>query len=298
MKTTDIIRLISLAAIWGASFLFMRMVVPVMGAIPTAFFRVLFGTAGLALILLIMRVRWDFKKKLGAAMALGVINSGIPFVMFSLAAKVLPAGYSAILNATTPLMGVVIGALFFSERPNGFKIMGVFIGIAGVAVLTSTGPVQFNTQLLIAAAECLFATTCYGLASFLTKKWISAKGGLDSKLVAFGSQLGALTLILPVFAYSSTTQAPASWGNSTVWLTLAALGLVCTALAYILYFRLIADIGPVKSLTVTFLIPLFGVLWGAVFLNERITAAHVAGGALIGLAVWLVLRPERAKLAG
>ena len=295
MKTTDIIRLISLAAIWGASFLFMRMIVPVLGAIPTAFFRVMFGTAGLALILFIMRVRWDFKNKLVAAMALGVINSGIPFVMFSLAAKVLPAGYSAILNATTPLMGVVIGALFFSERPNTFKMMGVFIGIAGVAVLTSTGPVQFNAQLLLAAAECLLATTCYGLASCLTKKWISAKGGLDSKLVAFGSQLGALVLLMPVFAYSSATQAPASWGNSSLWLTLAALGLVCTALAYILYFRLIADIGPVKSLTVTFLIPLFGVLWGSVFLNERITAAHLAGGALIGLAVWLVLRPERSR---
>jgi drug/metabolite transporter (DMT)-like permease len=116
--------------------------------------------------------------------------------------------------------------------------------------------------------------------------------------VAFGSQLGALTLLMPVFAYSSATQAPTSWGNSSLWLMLAALGLVCTALAYILYFRLIADIGPVKSLTVTFLIPLFGVLWGSVFLNEPITVAHLAGGALIGVAVWLVLRPERARLAG
>ncbi|MBI3727664.1 MAG: EamA family transporter [Burkholderiales bacterium] len=295
MKTTDIIRLISLAAIWGASFLFMRMIVPTLGAIPTAFFRVLLGATGLAAILLIMRVHWNFKGKLGTAMMLGVINSGIPFVMFSLAAKLLPAGYSAILNATTPLMGVIIGALFFSEKPGLYKVLGVCIGIAGVAVLTSTGPVQFNTQLLIAAAECMVATGCYGLASYLTRKWITAKGGLDSKLVAFGSQLGAVALLLPIFSYGAMTQAPASWGNSTLWLALAALGLICTALAYILYFRLIADIGPVKSLTVTFLIPPFGVLWGALFLNESITLAHLMGGVLIGLAVWLVLRPEKPR---
>jgi drug/metabolite transporter (DMT)-like permease len=297
MKTTDTLRLISLAAIWGASFLFMRMIVPTLGAMPTAFFRVLFGAAGLALILLLMRVRWNFNDKLGAAMMLGVINSGIPFVMFSLAAKALPAGYSAILNATTPLMGVIIGALFFAERPGLYKILGVLIGIAGVAVLTSTGPVQFNAALLIAAAECMLATACYGLASFLTRRWISAKGGLDSKLVAFGSQLGAVALLLPFFSYGALTQPPATWGNNTLWLTLAALGLVCTALAYILYFRLIADIGPVKSLTVTFLIPPFGVLWGAFFLHEDITLAHLMGGTLIGVAVWLVLRPEKPRLA-
>lgn len=295
MKTTDVIRLIILAAIWGASFLFMRMIAPTLGAMPTAFFRVLFGAAGLIVILLIMRVRWDFKGKLGTAMTLGVINSGIPFVMFSLAAKLLPAGYSAILNATTPLMGVIIGILFFSEKPGLYKVLGVCIGIAGVAVLTTTGPVQFSTQLLIAAAECMVATGCYGLASFLTRKWIIAKGGLDSKLVAFGSQLGATAVLLPIFSYGAMTQAPVSWGNSTLWLALATLGLICTALAYILYFRLIADIGPVKSLTVTFLIPPFGVLWGALFLNESITLAHLMGGTLIGLAVWLVLRPEKPR---
>lgn len=297
MKTTDTLRLVSLAAIWGASFLFMRMIVPTLGAMPTAFFRVLFGAAGLALILLLMRVRWDFNDKLGAAMMLGVINSGVPFVMFSLAAKALPAGYSAILNATTPLMGVIIGALFFAERPRLHKMLGVLIGIAGVAVLTSTGPVQFNAALLIAAAECMLATACYGLASFLTRRWISTKGGLDSKLVAFGSQLGAVALLLPFFSYGALTQPPTSWGDNSLWLTLAALGLVCTALAYILYFRLIADIGPVKSLTVTFLIPPFGVLWGALFLHEDITLAHLMGGSLIGVAVWLVLRPEKPRVA-
>lgn len=297
MKTQDLLRLLMLAAIWGASFLFMRITVPVLGALPTTFFRVALATLGLVTILLLLKTRWDFQGKLGAAMALGVINSGLPFLMYSIAAKVLPAGYSAIFNATTPLMGVVIGALFFAERLTPAKAGGVVLGIAGVAVLTRTGPLAVNAQLMLGAGACLIATACYGLGSFLTRKWITQKGGLDSKLLAFGSQLGASAILLPGFAYYACFAPPVSWGNASVWSALAALGLLCTAFAYILYFRLIADIGPVKSLTVTFLIPPFGVLWGVLFLGEAVSLAHAAGGVLIGGALWLVLQPGAPKPA-
>jgi len=174
----------------------------------------------------------------------------------------------------------------------------VVLGIAGVAVLTGAGPVQLSMQVVLGAGACLVATACYGLASFLTKRWITDQGGLDSKLLAFGSQVGATLVLLPVFAGSVLTAAPASWGGGGVWTALACLGLVCTALAYILYFHLIASIGPVKSLTVTFLIPPFGILWGALFLGEQISWAHAAGGALIGLAVWMVLKPAPAVPTG
>ncbi|GGC81657.1 DMT family transporter [Undibacterium terreum] len=297
MKLADLSRLLGLSAIWGASFLFLRIIAPVIGAMPTAFFRVLFAMLGLVILLLAMRVKWDMKGKLGVAMTLGVINSGIPFVMYSLAAKVLPAGYSAIFNATTPLMGVVIGALFFRDKLTVAKVAGVLFGLAGVAVLTRTGPVEMTGDILLGALACLVATACYGLASFLTKRWISDKGGLDSKLVAFASQLGATAVLLPFFAYTAINTPPPTWGDSGVWLALAGLGFICTSLAYILYFRLIADLGPVKSLTVTFLIPPFGVLWGALFLGEQISLAHAAGGALIGIAVWMVLKPAKAPVA-
>ena len=285
MKPVDTLRLIALSAIWGASFLFMRIIAPVLGALPTAVFRVLFSSIGLIVILLVWRVRWDFKGKLGAAMLLGMINSGIPFMMYSLAARVLPAGYSAILNATTPLMGVLIGALFFSDRLTANKLIGVILGLAGVAVLTQTGPAAMTTPMLLGAGACLIATACYGLAGFLTRRWITDKGGLDSKLVALGSQLGAAALLLPFFALTLGSSAPTNWGSVGVWSAMAGLGFVCTAFAYILYFKLIADIGPVKSLTVTFLIPPFGVLWGAIFLGEQLSLAHALGGALIGMAV-------------
>ena len=297
MNPVDILRLLSLAAIWGASFLFMRIIAPVIGTIPTAFFRVSIAFVGLLVILALMRVDWNFRGKLKVVMALGLINSGIPATFYSLAAQVLPAGYSAIFNATTPLMGVLIGGLFFSEKLTTAKVSGVFLGLLGVGILTRAGPVAFDLQLLMGALACLLATTCYGFAGFLTRRWLDHQGGLDSRLSALGSMFGATVFLLPLFGYSVISQPPVSWGGWSVWLSLLGLGLVCTALAYILYFRLLSSIGPVKSMTVTFLIPPFGVLWGALLLDEPLGMAHLYGGVLIAAALWLVLKPGAVKPA-
>ncbi|WP_243405519.1 DMT family transporter [Solimicrobium silvestre] len=295
MKTTDFIRLICLSAIWGASFLFMRIIVPVLGVLPSSFIRVFFASIGLLIIIAALQFSIHFKGKLKSLLLLGIFSSGIPVLMYSIAALVLPAGYSAIFNATTPLMGILIGALFFSEKLTIAKAAGVLFGLAGVAVLTRTGPVALNGQVLLGAAACLVATSCYGLAGFLTKRWISERGGLDSRLVALGTQLGATALLLPPFIFSVSTNPPATWGGTGVWLAIAGLGFICTSLAYIMYFRLIADIGPVKSLTVTFLIPPFGVFWGWIFLGEQITWAHLGGGMLIAVALWLVLMQHKPR---
>ncbi|MBI6658229.1 MULTISPECIES: DMT family transporter [Pseudomonas] len=293
MRPVDTLYLLGLAAIWGASFLFMRIIAPEIGTVPTAFFRVSIAAAGLLVILAMLRVSWDFQGKFKTVLLLGVINSGIPATMYSVAAQVLPAGYSAIFNATTPLMGVLIGGLFFSERLTPSKIAGVALGLLGVAVLTRAGPVAFDLELLMGALACLLATTCYGFAGFLARRWLDQCGGLDSRLSALGSMLGATLFLLPFFAFSAITQPPASWGGWQVWVSLLGLGLVCTAFAYILYFRLLSSIGPVKSMTVTFMIPPFGVLWGALLLDEPLSMAHLYGGVLIAGALWLVLR--RAK---
>lgn len=297
MNPVDILRLLSLAAIWGASFLFMRIIAPVIGTIPTAFFRVSIAASGLLVILALMRISWDFSGKFKTVLLLGVINSGIPATMYSVAAQVLPAGYSAIFNATTPLMGVLIGGVFFSEKLSPAKIAGVCLGLFGVGILTRAGPVAFDLELLMGALACLLATTCYGFAGFLARRWLDQQGGLDSRLSALGSMLGATLFLLPLFGYSAISQPPASWGGWSVWLSLLGLGLVCTAFAYILYFRLLSSIGPVKSMTVTFMIPPFGVLWGALFLDEPLSMAHVYGGVLIAGALWLVLKPTVVKVS-
>ncbi|ALI02917.1 multidrug DMT transporter permease [Pseudomonas sp. FW306-02-F02-AA] len=296
MNPVDILRMLSLAAIWGASFLFMRIIAPVIGTIPTAFFRVSIAATGLLVILALMRISWDFRGKFKTVLLLGVINSGLPATLYSVAAQVLPAGYSAIFNATTPLMGVLIGGLFFSERLTLSKIAGVALGLFGVAILTRAGPVAFDMQLLMGALACLLATTCYGFAGFLARRWLDHQGGLDSRLAALGSMLGATLFVLPLFGYSVITQPPVSWGGWNVWLSLLGLGLGCTAFAYILYFRLLSSIGPVKSMTVTFMIPPFGVLWGALFLDEPLSMAHLYGGLLIAGALWLVLKPAAVKV--
>src|SRR5471030_2806786 len=289
-------RLLALAAIWGASFLFMRIIAPVLGSVATGFFRVSIAAVGLLVILWLMRIDWDFKGKLKTCMLLGMINSGIPATLYSVAAQVLPAGYSAIFNATTPLMGVLIGGLFFHEKLTAAKLGGVFLGLFGVGVLTRAGPVAFNADLLLGAVACLLATTCYGFAGFLTRRWLDQQGGLDSRLSALGSMLGATLFLLPLFGYSVISQPPASWGGWNVWLSLLGLGLVCTAFAYIVYFRLLSSIGPVKSMTVTFMNPPFCVLWRALLLDEPLSMSHIYGGVLIAAGLWLVLKPAVVKV--
>ncbi len=291
MRTVDTLRLLALAAIWGASFLFMRIIAPELGSVPTAFFRVSIAASGLLVILWLMRIDWDFRGKFKICLVLGMINSGMPATLYSVAAQVLPAGYSAIFNATTPLMGVLIGGLFFSQKLSTAKLAGVFLGLFGVAILTRAGPVAFNLELLMGAVSCLLATTCYGFAGFLAHRWLDQQGGLDPRLATLGSMLGATLLLLPLFGYSALSHPPASWGGASVWLSLLGLGLGCTAFAYILYFRLLSDIGPLKSMTVTFMIPPFGVLWGALFLGEPLSWAHLYGGVLIAVALWLVVKP-------
>lgn len=296
MRSIDLFRLFVLAAIWGGSFLFMRVAVPVLGAVPTAFGRVALATAGLMALAAVMRVSWHFKGMFKHTLLLGLINSGIPFLMFAFAAQVLPAGYSAILNATVPLMGIVIGSTCFGERVGWVKLAGVALGLSGVAILTGAGPLALTPAVLAGVGACLIATACYGLAGFLTRRWIVQRGGLDSRLVALGSQIGAVLFMAACLAWQlGTTPMAMPVVDTKVWMALLALGLVCTSFAYILYFRLLADVGPIKAMMVTFLIPVFGVLWGWLLLDEKLSLAHAIGGGLVAAAIWLVAKPDRSR---
>ena len=298
MRPSDYGRLLALAAIWGASFLFMRIAAPAFGSINTTFLRVFFALVGLAAMLLLLRTPMQFHGKLKAIMVLGIINSGVPFLMYAVAALWLPAGYSAILNATTPLMGALIGFSFFHEELTLRKWAGVMLGLVGIGLITTTGEVDLSGQLAIGVLACLIATACYGCAGFLTRRWVTERGGLDAKLVAFGSQIGAVLFLLPFFGYTLATGPAVDWAQPGVWASVLAVGFLCTAFAYLLYFRLIADIGPLRSLTVTFLIPPFGILWGYLVLGETLTGGFVLGGAVVCLAVWLVTshaKPARAQ---
>ena len=295
MTLSSLIRLIALAALWGGSFLFMRIAVPHLGAVPTAVGRGLFSTLGLGAALFVLGYRPRLGSYLWPLLALGVINSGIPFLMYSLAAQVLPSGYSAIFNATTPLVATVVGALVFAEGITRARIAAVLLGIGGVAVLAQAGPLEITTAVLGGMAACFVATVCYAFSSFLTLRLVGANAPVDMRAAVFISQLGALLVLLPALlvhlflhpqAMTELQAAPLlAWGN------VALLGLLSTALAYVLYFRLITDEGPQKALTVTFIVPVFAVLWGWLLLGEPLSLAHAGGGGLIALSLWLVLRP-------
>jgi drug/metabolite transporter (DMT)-like permease len=282
MRSADLIRLTILAAIWGASFLFMRMVAPVLGALWTAEVRV--AVAGLAMLAFIAATNREmhFKSNWKQYLVLGTLNSALPFALFSYAALTLPAGYSAILNATSPLWGALVGAAVLDEKLTTRKIAGLSIGIAGVAFLVRLGPAQFSPQVLVAALACVAAAVCYGIAGAYSKK---KSVGIAPPLMATGSQLGAALVLLPFLPLSPVR------GEITplVMLIAAMLALLCSAVAYFIYFRLLADIGPTKALTVTFLIPLFALVWGAVFLQEAINLNTLIGCALVVLATWLVV---------
>ena len=297
MGATNLARLIALGAIWGGSFLLMRIAAPAIGPLPTTFGRVAFAATGLGALVAALRLPFDFRGRLRAAMALGLLNSAVPFMLFAYAARALPAGYSALLNSTVPAMGVVIGAVFFGERATPAKVAGVLLGLAGVAVITQRGPVDVTTPVVLGIAACLGAAACYAAAGFLARRWVMDRG-VDDRLLALGSLLGATAALAPLFLWQLAGPG-VDWSRASpaVWLSIATLGLVCSALAFVLYFRLLADVGPMRSMTVAFLLPVFGVFWGWLLLDEQLTSAHLAGGVLIALSLWLVLKPAAPRPA-
>lgn len=152
-------------------------------------------------------------------------------------------------------------------------------------------------NIYIGVTACIIATIGYGFAGFLTRKWITQQGGLDPTLVAFGSQLGATIFLAPFLLWNLSSGPSIDWLQGDVWISLLAVGFVCTSLAYILYFRLIADIGPLRSLTVTFLVPPFAVLWGFLVLDETISSGFLLGSLIVLLSVWLIVSPDSQKTA-
>lgn len=287
MRKADLIRLVFLAAIWGASFLFTRIVAPVLGAVWTAETRVTVAGIAMLLFLIATNRKIDIRANWKPYLVLGTLNSALPFALFSYAAITLPAGYSAIVNATSPLWGALIGAAVLGEALTTRKIAGLLAGITGVAFLVRLGPVPFSHDVMLAALACLSAAFCYGISGAYSKK-VSKQ--MAPQLMATGSQLGSILVLVPFL-----TIVPIR-GEVTLWIVVvaAALALLCSAVAYFMYFRLIADIGPTKALTVTFLVPLFALLWGALFLHETINVNTVIGCGLVVLATWLVVFQKKA----
>ena len=257
-----------LAAIWGASFLFMRIGTVEFGPLPTAGVRVAIAAAFLLPFVWLRGLLPELKKNWRRIFFIGMLNSGIPFVCFSFALLSISTGLSAILNATVPMFGALIAWGWLKDKPNRSRVLGLAIGFAGVALLAwdkaSFKPDASGVAPGWAVLACLLACLCYGISASYAKRYLS---GLQPLVTAAGSQIGA-TLGL---AAPAVWLWPARLPSTSAWLALLAVGVVCTGLAYILFFRLIENAGPPRALAVTFVIPVFAVLYGTVFLGERVT---------------------------
>ena len=286
MRSADVARLLALAIIWSASFVFIRVLAPVLGPVWVATSRLLLGGAALTLAFLIMRRHLDVAQHWRAYLLVGVVNSSLPFLLFAYAALTLPASYLVILNAALPLFGAMASAAWLGEPLDAAKIAGLAAGTTGVVLVSRAGPVEPDAAFAWAVAASLGAVLCYAIAGV----WLKRNGrALQPLAVAGWSQLLGGLALLPL-----ATAMPVQ-GTITlpIVVNVLALALVCGAAAYALYFRLIADVGPTRAMTVTFLMPGFGMLWGYLFLDETITVSMVAGAALIVAGTAAVLRPRR-----
>ncbi len=276
MKTNPIIEFVALAAIWGSSFVFMRLGAADFGVVATAGARVAIASM-LLLPILWFSGHWGaLRNNAARVLFIGLINSALPFLMFAYAVMHISTSLSAILNATAPLFGALIAWLWLKDRLTVLQVLGLIIGFAGVALLAA-GKASFKPGGGgWAVLACLVATLCYGYAASYTKRHLR---GVHPLAIATGSQLGAtLGLALPTaFLW------PAHNPGWTPWLSLLVLGVLCSGVAYILYFRLIAQLGPARAITVTFLVPVFAVLYGTTLLGENLT------GWMLGCASIVVL---------
>lgn len=283
MKVKDIMALFALAALWGASFLFIRIASPVFGPLLTIQGRVTIAAAALIIFLTITRRSAQFKQRWKQYLIIGALNAAIPFTLIATAELTLPASMSAILNSLTPLFTALVVWGWMKETLSFQKWLGIFIGVVGVAILVGWSSLPFSSETMIAIGLSVLSTISYGFAGVYAKK---AFAGVPPLALAVGQQAGATVLLIPFTIF----HLPASTDriSPTAVLSVVGLALFCTAIAYLLYFYLIESVGPTKTLSVTFLIPVFGIIWGIIFLHEKLTIGMLIGLIIISVSVFFI----------
>lgn len=274
MSRRDVTDLVLLAALWGASFLFTRIAAPAFGPFALAEVRIAIAAAVLLPLLAWRAGLSDLPARASGFLLLGAVNTAIPFSLFAYAALSITAGLASILNATAPLFTALVAWLWLRERLTRLQWLGMGIGMAGVVWLSvGKGDVGAGGSGLAIGAG-LLATLSYGLSANVAKRYFT---GVRPLAVAAGSQTAAALLLAPLALVYWPAQPP----GPVDWASAIALGVLCTGLAYMLYFRLLARVGPAKAVAVTFLIPAFAMLWGALVLGEVVTAPMLGGCAVI-----------------
>lgn len=285
MALKDIGAMLLLAALWGASFLFMRIAAPVIGPLFTIEGRFIVAGFSLLLFMWIMKRSADFKKWWKQYLLIGAINAAIPFTLIATSLIYLSASMGSILNSLTPLFTALVAWGWLKEKLTIRKWLGILIGIVGVVILVGWSPLPLTKEVLLSTVFILLSGISYGFAGVYAK--VTFKG-VPALALTTGQQIGAMIVLIPFtlifLPYSNTTSSP------IVILSVIGLGILCTAVAYLIYFYLIENVGPMKTLSVTFLVPFFGMIWGAIFLNEQITMNMIIGLAVILGGMFLIVK--------
>jgi drug/metabolite transporter (DMT)-like permease len=272
----DLADLLLLAALWGGSFLLLRIGAPEFGPVTLTAMRAVIAAVCLLPLLWWRGLAGQVVRNAPHMLAIAVLGTALPFVLFAFALLTLSAGKGAIVNAAVPLWGALVGYLWLRERPTRAQLLGLAIGFAGVVTLIASKSGIDGGGSLLAFSAALLATASYGVAGHYTRRHLAH---VDSLANAGGSLIGAaLLLVVPGLLYW-----PATPPSAAGWAAALVLGVACTGFAYVVFFRLLANVGPARAMTVIFLVPVFGVLWGSVFLGERIDG-WIAGAGLTTLA--------------
>lgn len=280
MKTKHFLQLVVLSALWGASFMLIRVASPVLGPNVLAAARIGMATLTLAVLMRVMRHRWPTEHWKEITL-IGALSVAAPFLLFAWAALQLPAGYSALLNSTAVVFGMFASAWMKEDTLTLRKVLGCLCGFAGVALIVGLGPVQLTWDVVLAALACVAASACYGFSAPLMKRAITRMQPLQ---IAAGIHATALVMLLPGAAWSL----PQARFTPLALFAVLIMGVVTSGLAYWAHLRILRHVTPVAAMSPTFMIPVFGVLWGSVFLGEQLSAGIFAGGALVLLASALV----------
>ncbi|MEL0657518.1 DMT family transporter [Psychromonas arctica] len=280
MSLASVLRLVLLAAIWGGSFLFMRLTANSLGPAVLIEGRVFAAALFLLLISLYLGRTLLFTSHLKHFFIIGAFNTALPFLMFAYAAQTLNASTLAILNSTAPLFGAVIASLWQKEPLKLKAGLGLLVGMLGVSVLVGQHAMTLGEEGLLAILACLLAAFMYGVSANYTKV-APVVAPFEN---AHGSLWAAVIIVLPLLPFMPIRD-PITLPIS---MSVLALGIVCTGFAYLLYFRLVKDDGPASALSVTFLVPLFGIVWGHLFLEEAIGLNTLLGASLVIIGTILV----------
>lgn len=281
MSPRDVIELVALAAIWGASFLFLRIAAPELGPAVLIEIRIAIAAVFLTAWLVLRGEFGALRGRMRALTVLGALNSALPFSLFAFATLSLTAGMSSVLNATVPLFVVVLGFAWLRERVAPVKLLGLAIGFAGVLVLVGHKLSLASDRTAVIAG--LAAALCYAYSAHYTKLRL---GGVPPLAIAAGSQIAATAVLLPFALASMPEHAPSAKALACAVL----LGVLCTGVAYVLFFRLLRNVGAARASTVTFLIPVFGMTWGSLVLDERLPLQSWIGAAIVLAGTMMVVR--------